>query len=482
MSKSITKNYFYNMFYQVLILITPLITTPYVSRVLGPTAIGQYGYTQSIVTYFILIGTVGIAMYGERETAYIQGEGQNSKQKRTVLFWGIIFLRAVTVLATLAVFYFTFVSSSKYKILYAIQMIDIVANIFDISWFFQGMEEFKKTVFRNMLVKLVCVISIFIFVKSESDLPLYVLCYSLSLLLGNLSLWWYLPKYISGFQIRELKIFKHLMPALVLFIPQIATQIYTVLDKTMLGKFASDISQVGFYEQSQKIVRLLLTIITSLGVVMLPRMASIYVQKDIKKINDYLRKSFRYTYMIAFPLMLGLISVVKRFVPIFYGEGFEPVKTILIFISPVILFIGLSNVLGTQYQIPTHKQRDYTLSVVAGAIVNFILNLIFIPKYNANGAVIATVLAEFVVLFIHYYCVRKDIDVKGSLLCSKNYLISAIIMFGVSMAVSFVPIENNLVVLCLQVAAGGITYLGMLLLFKDELLMLMINKVRNRKG
>ena len=478
MSKSVTKNYLYNMFYQVLILITPLITTPYVSRVLGARALGQYAYTQSVVTYLILIGTVGIAMYGERETAYIQGYGEDSRHKRTVVFWEINLLRFITVLAALAVFYFSFVSNSGYRMLYAIQMIDIVANMFDISWFFQGMEEFKKTVFRNMLVKLVCVISIFLFVRTEAHLNIYVLCYSLSLLLGNLSLWLYLPRYISGISFRELKLFQHLKPAFILFVPQIATQIYTVLDKTMLGKLATDMSQVGYYEQSQKIVKLLLTIITSLGVVMLPRMAHIYAQKDMKQINEYMDKSFRYTYMIAFPLMLGLISVSERFVPIFYGTGYEPIKSILVYISPIILFIGLSNVLGTQYQIPTHKQRDYTLSVVSGAVVNFLLNLLLIPELNADGAVIATVVAEFVVLFVHFYCVRKDIDIKNSLLCSKNYLFAGILMFVVSVAVSFLPVDNNLAVMCLQVAAGGIVYFGTLLLLKDKLLLLLLNKVR----
>ncbi len=134
--------------------------------------------------------------------------------------------------------------------------------------------------------------------------------------------------------------------------------------------------------------------------------------------------------------------------------------------------------LGTQYQIPTHKQRDYTLSVVSGAVVNFLLNLLLIPELNADGAVIATVVAEFVVLFVHFYCVRKDIDIKNSLLCSKNYLFAGILMFVVSVAVSFLPVDNNLAVMCLQVAAGGIVYFGTLLLLKDKLLLLLLNKVR----
>lgn len=482
MSKSVTKNYLYNMFYQVLILITPLITTPYVSRVLGAKKIGEYGYTQSIVTYFILIGTVGIAMYGEREIAYIQGHGgDNYKEKRTRLFWEIIILRAITVTIALGIFSMIFVVNSKYRLLYAIQAIDIIANIFDISWFFQGMEEFKKTVFRNMLVKLVCVGMIFIFVKSPADLPLYVLCYSLSLIVGNLSLWLYLPKYIVKVQLSALKVYKHLKPTFVLFIPQIATQVYTVFDKTMLGKLASSMEQVGYYEQSQKIIKLLLTVITSLGVVMLPRMASIYAKKDMKLINEYMDKSFRYTYMIAFPMMLGLISVAKRFVPIFYGKGYEPIEGILICISPIILFIGLSNVLGTQYQIPTNKQKDYTLSVAAGAVVNFCLNLILIPRFNAIGAVIATVIAELVVLYVHFYCVRKEINVWDSIKCCKNYLIAGILMFIVSILCSYIPVSNNVLVVGTQVVLGGIVYVGTLFVLKDMLLLLLVNKVIRRK-
>lgn len=477
-NKSVTKNYMYNMVYQILILITPLITTPYVSRVLGAGPIGKYSYTQSIVTYFILVGTVGVSMYGEREIAYIQDD----KSKRSKMFWEIIIMRAITVSIALAVYYFSCVQYGKYRILYLIQIIDIVANIFDISWFFQGLEDFKRIVIRNMFVKLLCVGLIFVLVKSPADLPLYTLCYSLSLILGNISLWFYLPKYLEGVKMSSLKVFAHFMPTFILFIPQVATQVYTVLDKTMLGKLAvgAAMKQVGYYEQSQKIVKLLLTIITSLGTVMLPRMASIYAKKDTKLLNEYMDKSFRYTYMIGFPLMLGLIAVAKRFVPVFYGPGYDPVGNILIYISPIIIFIGLSNVIGTQYQIPTNKQRDYTLSVLSGAIVNCGLNFILIPFMGAIGAVIATVVAEFVVLYVHFYCVRKDIDIKKSLMCCRNYLFAAIIMFVCAFAMSFLPIRQNIIVVMIQVVTGGIVYFAILILKKDELLMLIMKKLFKR--
>lgn len=476
--KSVAKNYMYNMVYQILILITPLITTPYVSRTLGAGPIGRYSYTQSIVTYFILIGTVGIAMYGEREIAYMQDD----REERSRTFWEIIILRAITVSIALAVFCAIFVTGGKNRILYAIQIVDIVANMLDISWFFQGMEDFKRIVMRNMFVKIVCVAMIFIFVKQPSDLPLYVVCYSLSLFLGNVSLWFYLPSYLVKVGVKSLKVFSHFMPAFILFIPQIATQVYTVLDKTMLGKFAVNnaMVQVGYYEQSQKIVKLLLTIITSLGTVMLPRMASIYAKKDTKLLNEYMDKSFRYTYMIGFPLMLGLIAVSQHFVPVFYGSGYEPVGSILIYISPIIIFIGLSNVIGTQYQIPTNKQRDYTLSVVVGAITNFTLNLLLIPHMGYMGAVLATDIAELIVLYVHFYCVRKDINIKKSLLCCRNYLISAIIMFISCVLISFVNIESHIIMLTIQIIIGVIVYFGMLFIFKDELLRMIMNKLLKR--
>lgn len=476
--KSVAKNYMYNMVYQILILITPLITTPYVSRTLGAGPIGRYSYTQSIVTYFILVGTVGIAMYGEREIAYMQDD----RERRSRTFWEIIILRAITVSIALAVFCAIFVTEGKNRILYAIQIVDIVANMLDISWFFQGMEDFKRIVMRNMFVKIVCVAMIFIFVKQPSDLPLYVVCYSLSLFLGNVSLWFYLPSYLVKVGVKSLKVFSHFMPAFILFIPQIATQVYTVLDKTMLGKLAVNnaMVQVGYYEQSQKIVKLLLTIITSLGTVMLPRMASIYAKKDTKLLNEYMDKSFRYTYMIGFPLMLGLIAVSQHFVPVFYGSGYEPVGSILIYISPIIIFIGLSNVIGTQYQIPTNKQRDYTLSVVVGAITNFTLNLLLIPHMGYMGAVLATDIAELIVLYVHFYCVRKDINIKKSLLCCKNYLISAIIMFISCVLISFVNIESHIIMLTIQIIIGVIVYFGMLFVFKDELLRMIMNKLLKR--
>ena len=190
--KSITKNYIYNMVYQVLILVLPLVTTPYLSRVLGAEGIGIYSYTYAIVTYFILFGSLGVAMYGQREIAYAQ---ENVEERKRV-FIEIVLFRFVTIFVSSIIYYFFFIRGEAYQIYYQILLLELIAAAFDISWFFQGMEEFKRTVTRNVLVRVCSVSAVFLFVKNKEDLALFTLIYSIGDLLGNLSLWLYLPKYI----------------------------------------------------------------------------------------------------------------------------------------------------------------------------------------------------------------------------------------------------------------------------------------------
>lgn len=248
MDKKVIKNYLYNLGYQVLIILLPLVTTPYVSRVLGAKGIGTYGYTNSITQYFILFGCIGLNLYGQREIAYYQ----NDIQKRSKVFFELLLLRIITVSISIILYYFSFCQNPTYGYIFSIQIIDVVASMFDISWLYQGMEDFKKIVLRNTLVKICGLIIIFMFVKSPADLPIYVLSYSATLLLGNLSMWMYLPKFVKKVSLKYLNIQKHLKPTIVLFLPQIATSIYTMLDKTMIGALTNNTAEVGYYEQSQK--------------------------------------------------------------------------------------------------------------------------------------------------------------------------------------------------------------------------------------
>lgn len=473
MKKSITKNYIYNLAYQILVLILPLITTPYISRVLGAENIGIYSYTLSISAYFILFGSLGISLYGQREIAYNQGE----KNKCSIIFWEIIILRTITMLISLTLYYFIFVNGQQYQIYYKILTLELIANCLDISWFFQGIEEFKKTVMRNMVVKLISIISIFTFVKKESDLYIYFFIYVFSLLIGNLSLWLYLPKYLVKVKINKLHIKRHLKPTLELFIPQIAVQVYTVLDRTMIGTIISDKSEVGFYDQSQKIIKILLTVITSLGTVMMPRIASNFSSGEKEKINEYMKKSFNMVFLLAFPMIFGIIAVSGAFVPIFFGDGYSKVAILMNVICPIILLIGLSNVMGTQYLLPTKRQKEYTISVIIGAIINFIINACLIWKFGAIGASIGTVVAELTVTSVQIFYTRKDFDWKEIIRMSFNYLIASLLMFVVCVIIGK-NISNNFISLIIQVIVGGSIYGVILLILKDKLIIELLNRMK----
>ena len=464
--KSIKKNYIFNLSYQILIMIIPLITTPYLSRVLGAENIGIYSYTLSITTYFILFGSLGVAMYGQREIAF----AQEDLYKRSKIFKEIVILRAITLLFSMFLFYIAFCSHGEYKVYYLIFLFEILANMIDISWYFQGLEEFKKTVIRNTLVKIISVICIFLFVKTGGDLKKYIFIYVFSTFIGNLSLWLYIPKYTTKVKTKDLNVWQHFKPTVALFIPQIAIQIYTVLDKTMIGAMVSDKSEVGFYEQAQKIIKLLMTIATSVGTVMMPRIANTYAKGDFKKLKEYMNNSFNFITMITFPLMFGIISVSYKFVPLFFGEGYDKVAPLMCIISPIIVFIGLSNVTGTQYLLPTKQQKKFTISVVGGALVNFILNFILIRYYKSIGASIATVVSELLVTSIQFYLIRKEIKIKDVIKLSYKYFIASIIMFLVSVGIGIL-IKNNVLSIIIQVIGSCITYFFILIILKNEFIL-----------
>ena len=306
-----------------------------------------------------------------------------------------------------------------------------------------------------------------------------MLIYVLTTLLGNASLWLGIKKYIVKIKIKDLHILKQLKPTVYLFIPQIAIQVYTVLDKTMIGTITNNMSEVGYYEQTQKIIKILMTIITSLGTVMMPRIAKCYAEGAQDKIKEYMKNTFRFVYLLAFPMIFGIIAVSNSFVPFFFGDGYEKVKLLMKVMSPIILFIGLSNVTGTQYLLSTKKQKQFTISVICGASINAILNLILINKFDALGAVIATVIAEFTVTAVQIYYVKNDFNVKEIIKSAKNYILSSLLMLLLCFIIGRF-IQNNKVSIIVQVLLGAITYVTSLLILKDKFVFDFFNRVKNR--
>lgn len=495
--KSIAKNYLYNLVYQILTLVLPLITTPYLSRVLGAEGIGIYSYTYAIVTYFVLFGSLGVALYGQREIAY----AQENVEARKRVFIEIIIFRFITIGISTILYYAFFMRGAEYQIYYRILLLELIAAAFDISWFFQGMEEFKRTVTRNVLVRICSVTLVFILVKTKEDLAKFTLIYSIADLVGNLSLWLYIPKYLKGIKVKNINVGRHIPQIVLLFIPQIANQIYKILDTTMIGRLVEDKTETGYYEQGQKVIRLLLTIVTSLGVVMIPRMASTFVSGDKKKINEYMKLSFNFVFFLAFPITFGIISISNEFVPVFFGSGYDKVVTLITIISPILLLMGIANVIGTQYLLPTKRQKEYTISVTIGVVVNFILNYILIINFKSIGASIATVLSQLVVDCIQLYYIRKEIDIKGLFKSCWKYLFSSLIMFAVCFLINVTLNTNtlinifdeialnisinkeyfrNIISIIFKVIFGVLAYFTTLIILKDSYIFMFINKIKSR--
>lgn len=478
MSKNnkVIKNYLYNTAYELLRLLAPLITTPYVSRVLGASGVGAFSYSQSIASYFVLIGAVGTTLYGQREIAYVQ----NNPQKRADAFWEIEIFRFTTAIICTIIFYMVFSRSEQYSIIFKILTFEVLATAIDISWFFVGIEDFKITVVRNTIIKLTGIILVFLLVKKADDVPLYTVCMTLPIFIGNLSLWYNMRKYLVK---PDKGIFKRIpvriKPILVLFIPQIAVEVYAVLDKTMIGVISDDIKQVGYYTQAQKIIKIVLMIIISLGTVMLPAMSAAFAQGKIDEIKQNIKRSFRFVFMIAFALQFGVCAVASRFVPVFFGDGYDLVVPLMIIISPILVVIGMSNVIGKQYLLPTKQQTAYTSSVCTGAVVNFALNMILIRYFDAIGASIATVLAEISVTVVQMWHVRKQLSLKEYLEPLFRYFLLGFVMFIIVYGLGRI-LPSGVFYLGILIVAGIIIYLLELVITKDEMLKTGFNMVRQK--
>lgn len=476
--KSLKLNYIYNVSYQVLSLITPLVTTPYVSRVLGADRIGDYSFTASIVTYFSMVAVLGTLTYGNREISYLQDD----RTKRSILFWEVELLSFLsTAVCTAAYLIFLLFCDRSMFSLFAVQTISIVCVAFDIAWLLQGLEEFGKIMLRNMFFKVLNIVFIFVFVRSQNDLLLYVSGMVILALLSNLSIWLYLPQYVDKPDWKNLHPLRHLRPTLALFIPSAAMSIYTVFDKTMIGIFANNFEN-GYYEQALKVSKTALTLVTALGAVMIPRMGYFFNQNEKEKVKELTYQSYNFVWFLGVPLCFGLIGTAANFVPWFYGKGYDRITVLLPILGLLILVIGLSNVTGIQYFVTTKREKLLTKTVLTGAAVNFVCNLLFIPKLCSIGAAFASVIAESVITVTQLYLIRKELSSVRIFRQSIKYLLAGAVM----LALLFIEnhyLSASILHTFIMVATGAATYFTMLLLLRDEFffgyLKLLIQKLRH---
>jgi len=444
------KNWLYNLSYNLLLLILPLITVPYVSRVNGVTGVGISDYTGAAVNYFLIFGTLGIGLYANRTLAY----QRDNKVVRSRLFWEITCLQLLTLSLAFGAFMLYWLFTDQYRTYLLLQALILPAAAFDISWYFMGMEDFGKVVLRNALVRLLAIGLTFTLVHSAADLWLYILFNTGSSLLGNLTMWPYLTKQIQRIPLRQLQPFRHLRGSLTLFLPTIATQIYLSLNRNLLGWLVS-MAAVGYYGYADRVIRLVIGIVTASGTVILPHMANQVAQHQYTAIKRNLYRSFDFTTALAVPLTLGIAALGPSFSRWYLGSGYTLTGQLLVVEAPAILLIAWGNVTGVQLLLPLNRNQAYTRSVFLGAIISVGANLILIPLAGALGAAVATVLTEFSVTAYQLHAVRDFISRRQLFTATWKYLLSGLLMFSL---LHLLPV-HNFAGLILAVSVGGLTYL-----------------------
>lgn len=445
------KNIAYNLIYQVLSIILPFITAPYLSRVVGADGIGVYSFSHSIALYFTYLTLLGLTNYGNRSIASVQSD----YDKRSDVFCEIFGMQCICFTISICAYIIYIIFFSKDKIAALIMGFTVISSLFDINWFFFGMEKFKLTVTRNSIIKISTVIAILCIVKNENDIYKYITIMSIGTLLSQISLWPFVFKLVKIHIPSFKNIAKHFKQNFVLFIPVIAVSIYKMMDKVFLGEMSS-MSQVGYYENAERIITIAATMITAVGTVMMPRTAKLISEDRVKESIQYLDKSMLIVIAYCNAVVFGVISVAKEFAVVFYGEKFEMTGTIMCYLAITVLFLGCGNVIRTQYLIPNKMDKIFINSAILGAGVNVIINSLLIPSLEAIGAAIGTIFAEFIVLLYQsIYCKGKINFVKY---CKWEFVFSCIGVLMMGLIYIIPPIENSILHLFIQIIIGGLFY------------------------
>lgn len=455
----VIKNYLYNLSYQILTIILPIITVPYVTRIFTSEDLGNYGFYNSIVSYFSLFAMLGIGIYGTKQIA-AAGDVNST-------FWNIYAIQFVASLLALSGYLIVIFSISQMSTTVSLILgVVLLTKMLDISWLFSGKEDFKKITLRNTVVKVTGVISIFTFIKSSEDLYLYVFLIVIFDFLGQFVMWIPAMQFLNRPTLNLESIKKNMRPTIMLFLPQVAISLYVVLDRTLLGLLGS-YSDVGIYEQGQKLISILLTVVNSLGAVMLPRVANLLSERRDKEAQNMVKFSFILYNLIIFPMMFGLVAVNEVFVKLFLGQNFQDVKYVLYVIVFNIMFVGWTNILGFQVLVVRNKNKEYMLSTTIPAFVSVAVNIAVIPLFGYIGASITAVVVEILAFAIQWYYCRNIIN--KNLLFNKDLVkivCSSLVMFSAVMLSKKILELDGFIGLLVYVGIGGTSYLMMILLLK----------------
>lgn len=453
-AQSVKKNFIFQIAYQVVILVIPLIIAPYLTRTLGSNALDDYEFTYSIAYYFVLVAMLGISRHGQR----IIAARREDKQALGKAFWSLYLVHAAfSVVAILAFVVFTAVFGGDYKTIYFIQTLFVASALFDVTWLFYGLENFKSVVIRNFIIKIVECVLIFCLVKTTSDLWVYTLIMASSLCLGQLVM---LPQaigFVKPVKFGWVDVKEHFKPLFVLFIAVVASTLYTVFDKTLLGIMLPNENNVAYYEFSNKIISVPKTVISVICTVMFPRVCAAVARGDDKSVRKYVNYSLQFTCFLGLGAIFGLLGIANLFAVLYYGESFAVCGDVIIALSPNIFIIELGNIVRTQYMVPNKMDMHLSVSYIINAVFNLVLSIALIPVLGIYGAVIGTLAAEICGLIFQMILCRKFLPVKDVLITMIPYALFGAVMFGLIFVIRLY-FNATWWDLLLQVAVGGLTY------------------------
>ncbi len=480
MAKSIKANYIYNIANTFLGLIFPLITFPYISRVLQPDGVGLYNFYNSIITYVGLFANIGIPLYATRKIAQHRNDVKQRSQLTIEIFLLNIFTTFIAYISVFILDAFIPRIHKNYELFYVMSL-SVILGPLSVNWFFQALEDFKYMTLRSLFVKLLSLVLLIIFVREKDDVMAYAVIGLIASIGNNLFNFVHLHKFIQAKEVkwRELSIFRHLKFCLMLFVLNIAVSIYVNLDSVMLGFIQND-EAVGYYSVAGRISHIILSLITALGTVLLPRFSYLLESGKIEDFNRLCRKSMDFTIGISLPIVIGLILFSYPLVVLLLGSQYKESVLVLQIIAPIILLAGITNVLGIQILYPKGKDLLVICSTVGAAIINFTLNLVLIPYYSYNGAAFSTCIAELAVLLIQLWIGRYFLPSK---LFNSKSIIDYLICSSVMGIVILLILNLNMplwIELSLGIICGALIYLFALVCRKNELAIEIIELVKNR--
>lgn len=477
MAQSVKVNYILNLINTGTQMLFPLITFPYVCRVIEADGIGQINFFQSIISYISLFTCLGIPMYAIREIA--RDRSDVVQMNRTAM--EILLLHSMLTLVGYAIVAILCLTVPQIQVnipLFLILSLTIFFTAIGCEWFYQGIEDFKYITIRGLIIKTVSVVLLFIFVKSKTDL-LYYGCYTVfGVLGGNIFNFLRLRKYIHRENIifSELHIKRHIKPVLKVFSFSVVTSIYLQLNTVLLG-FLKNALAVGYFAAATKVMQMLLTMSACLGSVMMPRASHLIAENKEDEFNRLIQKSYDFTLAIALPMTIGLIFCAPSLITALCGVKFEHSILPSQIIAPIILMVAISNVFGIQVLFPKGKINIVTLSCGIGAVADLILNLCLIPFFSYIGTSIAYLGAEVATTVSMYFIGRRYIPIIYFKKSHLTYALGCIVMAFALYGISLLQLPT-LTILLLQGCCGVLAYFIILCICKDEMLVQILSKIK----